>query len=75
LGRSSSRRWIVALDRSALGGLALGIALYVMPFWRTGRLRAALWTTLLATVLHAFTSRERAEGPGREQEQDQEQHR
>jgi hypothetical protein len=62
LARSSSRRRIVTLDRSALGGLALGIALYVMPFWREGRLRAALWITLLSTLVHTFTSRERAEG-------------
>ena len=34
------------LDRVALGGLALGLALYVMPFWREGRLRPAFWITL-----------------------------
>jgi hypothetical protein len=71
LGRSSSRRWIVAADRAALGGLALGIALYVMPLWREGRLRAALWITLLSTLFHAFTSRQRAHS----QEQDRERHR
>jgi len=59
LGRSSSRRWIVLLDRAALGGLALGLALYVMPFWREGRLRPALWITLLSALLHIYTSRQR----------------
>ena len=76
MGRSSSRRGIVlalALDRWALGGLALGIALYVMPFWREGRLRVALWVTLLSTLLHTFTSRERAGAPGEDQDQEQDQ--
>jgi hypothetical protein len=59
LGRSSSRRWIVLFDRLALGGLALGLALYVMPFWREGRLRPALWITLIAALLHVYTSRQR----------------
>ena len=59
------------MDRSALGGLALGIALYVAPFWREGRLRAALWITLLATLLHAFTSRQRAGVEERDQLQEQ----
>ena len=47
------------LDRAALGGLALGLALYVMPFWREGRLRPALWITLLSALLHIYTSRQR----------------
>jgi hypothetical protein len=61
LGRSSnSQRLIVALDRFAVGGLVLGLALYVMPFWREGRLRPAFWITLLATLLHVYTSHKRA---------------
>ena len=59
MGRSSSRRWIVLFDRVALGGLALGLALYVMPFWREGRLRPAFWITLVAALLHVYTSRQR----------------
>ena len=62
MGRSSSRRWIVVFDRVALGGLALGLLLYVMPFWREGRLRPALWITLLSTLLHVYTSRQRGKG-------------
>ena len=49
-------------DRVALGGLALGLLLYVMPFWREGRLRPALWITLLSTLLHVYTSRQRGKG-------------
>jgi hypothetical protein len=61
LGRSSnSQRRIVALDRCAVGGLVLGLALYVMPFWREGRLRPAFWITLVATLLHVYTSHKRA---------------
>jgi hypothetical protein len=44
------------LDRAALGGIALGIVLYVAPFWSDGRLRLAFWVTFAATVLHVFTS-------------------
>ena len=62
MGRSSSSRWIVAFDRVALGGLALGLALYVMPFWREGRLRPAFWITLLSALLHIYTSRRRGKG-------------
>ena len=62
MGRSSSSRWIVLFDRVALGGLALGLALYVMPFWPDGRLRPAFWITLLATLLHVYTSRRRGKG-------------
>jgi len=62
LGRSSSSRWIVAFDRAALGGLALGLALYVMPFWREGRLRPAFWITFLSALLHIYTSRQRGKG-------------
>ena len=61
MGRSSSRRWIVLFDRVALGGLALGLALYVMPFWREGRLRPAFWITLIAALLHVYTSRQRGQ--------------
>jgi hypothetical protein len=67
LGRSSSRSWrdwIVRLDRAALAGLALGLALYVLPFWREGRLRPALWITLLSTLLHVYTSHKRSGNAG-----------
>lgn len=40
--------------------LGAGLALYVMPFWAEGRLRAAFWLTLLATLLHIYTSHKRA---------------
>ena len=61
MARSSNSGWIVvALDRAALGGLALGLALYVMPIWREGRLRPALWITLLSALLHVYTSHRRA---------------
>jgi hypothetical protein len=60
LERSSSKRWTVALDRAAMIGLALGLALYVLPFWREGRLRPAFWITLVATLLHVYTSHKRA---------------
>jgi hypothetical protein len=43
-----------------LAGLALGLALYVLPFWRDGRLRPALWLTLVSTVLHVYTSHKRS---------------
>jgi len=62
LGRSSSKRWIVLLDRGALGGLALGLALYVLPFWREGRLRPAFWITLVSALLHVYTSRQSGKG-------------
>ena len=63
MGRSSNRFWIVALDRAALGGLALGLALYVMPFWAEGRLRPAFWLTLVSTLLHVYTSHRRSGSP------------
>ena len=62
MGRSSSRRWIVVFDRVALGGLALGLALYVMPFWREGRLRPAFWITFVSALAHVYTSRQRGKG-------------
>ena len=62
MGRSSSKRWIVVLDRAALVGLALGLALYVMPFWREGRLRPAFWITLVSALLHVYTSRQSGKG-------------
>lgn len=61
MARSSSNRVIVALDRAALGALALGLGLYVMPWWREGRLYVAFWLTLAATLLHVYTSHERAD--------------
>ena len=60
MGRSSSNRAIVALDRAAVAGLALGLAFYVMPFWPEGRLRPAFWLTFLSTLLHVYTSHARA---------------
>ena len=65
MGRSSSRSWIVVFDRAALAGLALGLALYVMPLWREGRLRPAFWITLVSTLLHVHTSHKRAGNPDR----------
>jgi hypothetical protein len=47
---------VVGLDRAAIAGLALGLAAYVMPFWREGRLRWALVVTLVSTLLHVYTS-------------------
>jgi hypothetical protein len=63
LGRSNSKpapRFLVLLDRAVLCGLAAGLALYVMPFWREGRLRWAFWVTLIATLLHIYTSHKRS---------------
>ena len=65
MGRSSNSSWIVPLDRAALSGLALGLALYVLPFWREGRLRPAFWITLVSTLLHVYTSHKRAATAGR----------
>jgi len=53
----------VLLDRVALWGLALGLGLYVMPFWRDGRLRWALALTFVSTLLHIYTSHKRGAGP------------
>jgi len=64
LARSSSSRWLVLLDRAAIGSLALGLALYVMPYWRDGRLAAAFWITLAATLLHVYTSHARSSQGG-----------
>lgn len=55
-GRRPGVPAIVHLDRAVLVALAAGLALYVMPFWAEGRLRAAFWLTLLATLLHIYTS-------------------
>jgi hypothetical protein len=30
-----------------------------MPLWREGRLRPAFWLTLVAALLHVYTSRQR----------------
>jgi uncharacterized membrane protein YccC len=63
LGRSNnnaSTRFIVLLDRAVLCGLALGLALYVLPIWREGRLRSAFWVTLVSTLLHIYTSHKRS---------------
>jgi hypothetical protein len=52
------------LDRAALIGITLGLATYVVPFWGDGRLRLAFWLTLVATVLHIYTSHAQAEPDG-----------
>jgi hypothetical protein len=43
------------LDRAALVGIALGIALYVLPLGG-GLLKYGFWLTLLSTFLHIYTS-------------------
>ena len=58
---SLGNRRIVWLDRAAIAGLAFGLALYVMPLWREGRLRWALLVTLFSTLLHVYTSHERGD--------------
>lgn len=50
---------MVLLDRIALVGLAIGMTLYVLPFWEESRLRWAFWLTLFSTVLHVYTSHRR----------------
>ena len=63
MGPSNSNpagRFTVALDRVAIVGIVSGLALYVMPLWREGRLRWALWLTLVSTVLHVYTSHKRS---------------
>jgi hypothetical protein len=52
----ASKSWAARADTVALCSLALGLALYVIPWWSEGRLRYAFWLTLLATVLHIITS-------------------
>lgn len=52
-------RTIIRLDRLALWGLALGLGLYVLPFWREGRVRWGFWLTLAFTLLHVYTSHAR----------------
>jgi hypothetical protein len=47
------------LDRLALGGLALGLVGYALPFWHDGRLTYVFWLTLTATLLHVYTSHAR----------------
>jgi hypothetical protein len=44
------------LDRVALGGLGLGLSLYVLPFWPEGALKYGFWITLASTLLHIYTS-------------------
>jgi len=43
-----------------LSSLAVGLALYVMPWRSEGRLAIAFWVTLVATLLHVSTSHKRA---------------
>jgi hypothetical protein len=53
-------RLVIFLDRVALGGLTLGFCLYILPLWREGRLRYALFVTLISTLLHIYTSHQRS---------------
>jgi len=64
LAPSNSSARIVLLDLVALCSLASGLALYVMPWWREGRLNLAFWLTLAATLLHVYTSHQRAATEG-----------
>jgi hypothetical protein len=59
LARSNSS--LDLLDRAALAGIAIGLAIYVAPAWSEGRLQFAFWLTLVATVLHVFTSHARSD--------------
>ena len=54
---TSTAAW---LDRAALAGLGLGIALYLWP--AEGALRWAFWITLAFTVFHIVTSHLNAPG-------------
>jgi len=54
----------VLLDRAVLGALGVGLVLYIMPWWPEGRLGAAFWLTLAATLLHMYTSRRRVSSEG-----------
>lgn len=54
----------MTLDRVALASLGLGLLLYVMPWWREGRLYPAFWLTFLSSLLHVYTSHKRAERSG-----------
>ena len=58
---AARRRLVALLDRVALAALGAGLALYVLPFWREGRLRPAFWLTLGATLLHVYTSHGKAD--------------
>jgi len=60
LARSNSSGRVVLLDRVVLGSLSFGLVLYVMPWWREGRLSLAFWLTLVTTLLHVYTSHRRA---------------
>ena len=57
---SNSSGWTILLDRVALCSLVSGLALYVIPWWREGRLSMAFWLTFVATLLHVYTSHQRA---------------
>ena len=46
------------LDGLALGGMALGAALQLQPWWAWG-LRAGFFLLLAAVVLHVFTAHAR----------------
>jgi hypothetical protein len=64
LALSSSRNWVVLIDRVALGALGAGLALYVIPWWNEGRLQLAFWVTFVATLFHVYTSHRRASFEG-----------
>jgi hypothetical protein len=59
---SRSINVIALLDKAVLFGIASGLLLYVMPFWREGRLRFAFWLTLTSTLLHVYTAHKRSGG-------------
>jgi hypothetical protein len=60
---NSSRedRILLGLDRAAISGLGLGLAMYFVPFWSEGRLRWGFWLTLVSTLIHVYTSHRRSE--------------
>jgi hypothetical protein len=64
LAPSNSSDGTLLLDRVALCSLASGLALYVVPWWREGRLSLAFWLTFVATLLHVYTSHQRARTEG-----------
>lgn len=47
------------LDRVALGGMILSVAVLLQPWW-AGGLRAGFFGSLLFTVLHIYTSHARS---------------
>ena len=60
--RTSWARWR-RLDRAALGGIGLGLSLYVLPLPGAWSLRAGFWLTLVGTLFHVYTSSTRPPAP------------